>query len=141
MFAGLPGVGLGGLFYVLLVCWMPVRELWRLARGRSSLARWAFVGGQVGLVAGIVAALWAEAWTIRWLIEGVETAAGQGGALATVAGRHLPPALAWTPFVLLLLLVGGVHLARLVVRRHTAPAGRQTPPAAIRRLGEVVAAP
>ena len=38
--AGLPGTGLGGLFYLLLAFWMPFAELPRTLRGRSSRARW-----------------------------------------------------------------------------------------------------
>ena len=142
MFAGLPGTGLGGLFYALLVCWMPFRELWLLARGRSSHGRWALVACQVGLVLGIVAALWAEAWAIKWLVESAGLAAniagGRGAAFA--AGQHLPPALAWTPFVVLMLLVGGLHLARLIVRHHhrATPANRQPPLASTNRPREVV---
>ncbi len=53
--AGLPGTGLGGLFYILLAIWMPVAELHRTLRGRSSLARWRQVGTQFALACGIVA--------------------------------------------------------------------------------------
>ena len=28
MNVGLPGTGVGGVFYVLLVAWLPARELW-----------------------------------------------------------------------------------------------------------------
>ena len=149
MFAGLPGTGLGALFYALLVCWMPFRELWLLARGRSSHGRWALVARQVGLVLGIVAALWAEAWAIKSLVGSAglaaDVASGSAGfaadvasrsaaAFAVAAGQHLPPALAWTPFVVLMLLVGGLHLARLIVRHHhrATPANRQPPLASMR---------
>ena len=40
MFAGLPGIGVGTLFYVLTALWMPVHELARVFRGTSSAARW-----------------------------------------------------------------------------------------------------
>jgi hypothetical protein len=160
MFAGLPGTGPGALFYALLVCWMPFRELWLLARGRSSHGRWALVARQVGLVLGIVAALWAEAWAIKSLVGSAglaaDVASGSAGfaadvasrsaglaadvasrsaaAFAVAAGQHLPPALAWTPFVVLMLLVGGLHLARLIVRHHhrATPANRQPPLASMR---------
>lgn len=62
MTAGLPGSGLGGLFYVLLVTLMPVRELYLTARGQSSLARWRTVAVHVGLTAGIVSALAGFSW-------------------------------------------------------------------------------
>lgn len=40
MSAGLPGLGLGGLFFILSALAAPFPELWRTARGRSSLAAW-----------------------------------------------------------------------------------------------------
>jgi len=40
MFAGLPGIGVGTLFYVLAALFMPVHELARVFRGTSSAARW-----------------------------------------------------------------------------------------------------
>lgn len=40
MSAGLPGLGLGGLFFILSALAAPFPELWRTARGRSSRAAW-----------------------------------------------------------------------------------------------------
>jgi ABC-type spermidine/putrescine transport system permease subunit I len=40
MFAGLPGIGVGTLFYVLIALCMPVVELVKVVQGTSSLARW-----------------------------------------------------------------------------------------------------
>ena len=36
MFAGLPGIGVGTLFYVLTALWMPIPECVRLIKGTSS---------------------------------------------------------------------------------------------------------
>jgi len=55
--AGLPGTGLGGLFYVLLALWMPVAELRATLRGRSSRDRWRQVAAQFVLACGIVVAV------------------------------------------------------------------------------------
>ncbi|GAB3259751.1 hypothetical protein [Nocardioides dilutus] len=55
--AGLPGTGLGGLFYIVLAFWMPLAELPRTLRGRSSVARWRRIGAQVALAGGIVASV------------------------------------------------------------------------------------
>lgn len=55
--AGLPGTGLGGLFYLLLALWMPVAELHRTLQGRSSPARWRRVGVQFAMACGIIAVL------------------------------------------------------------------------------------
>jgi hypothetical protein len=65
MTAGLPGAGIGGLFYFCLVFLMPVRELYLTARGRSSLARWKAVLFQCTIVFGIFASLWGEAWCLK----------------------------------------------------------------------------
>jgi hypothetical protein len=60
MFAGLPGIGVGTLFYVLIALCMPVVELANVVRGTSSLARWRRILRQwfhaVSIVASIMVA-------------------------------------------------------------------------------------
>jgi hypothetical protein len=46
MFAGLPGIGVGTLFYVLIALCMPLVELVNVARGTSSIERWRRIGRQ-----------------------------------------------------------------------------------------------
>jgi hypothetical protein len=60
MSAGLPGFGLGGLFFVICALLAPGVELVRTARGRSSLAAWGRTGRQFALAATMVAVF--EAW-------------------------------------------------------------------------------
>jgi|ERR1035437_3350920 hypothetical protein len=62
MTVGLPGTGLGGFYYILLVAVMPAREAYLTARGRSSVARWKTVGYHLAMVGGILAALAAFVW-------------------------------------------------------------------------------
>ena len=57
MSAGLPGLGLGGLFFVLSALLAPLVELIRTARGRSSVAAWRSVGRQFALALTMVAAV------------------------------------------------------------------------------------
>ena len=64
MTVGLPGAGIGGLFYLLTAFLMPVRELGLTLRGRSSVKRWRGVVLQVGLAAGIIGGLWVTAWSL-----------------------------------------------------------------------------
>jgi len=83
MTAGLPGTGIGGLYYLVLVILMPVREAYLTARGRSSRARWRIVGQHVALGGGIVGALFALGWMIHSLL---------GALLGTAFGpatRHM----------------------------------------------------
>ncbi len=44
MTAGLPGTGVSGFFYFILVGFMPFLELYQMTRGKSSLARWRVIG-------------------------------------------------------------------------------------------------
>ena len=65
MTAGLPGVGLGGLFYCCLVLWMPIRELYLVCHGRSTWARWKTISFFWLILGAIFAALWSEAWLLQ----------------------------------------------------------------------------
>jgi hypothetical protein len=98
MTAGLPGTGIGGVFYLLLAVLMPFRELVRLLRGKSSRQRWAVIAAQWGYVAAIGLTMWLEMWGLEtlakwgqrkgWLAEnagGTQGVWGNGAAWAAVA--------------------------------------------------------
>ena len=57
MSAGLPGLGLGGLFFILSALVAPLFELERTARGRSSAAAWRTVGRQFAQAVLMVVAI------------------------------------------------------------------------------------
>lgn len=119
MTAGLPGSGIGGLYYLLLAAWMPVRETWLTFQGRSSRARWAEVLRHVALAASAVGALVLAAWTIElaalaashwgWIGQTeLHAALGAGGVWSRVAA-------AASLGVLATLVAGGAVL-RWIVR-------------------------
>ena len=83
MTAGLPGAGIGGLFYFCLVLLMPLREIYLTALGRSSLSRWKMVVFQYAMLAGILIALWTEAWMIKGTLEYLKTIDGWFGEWIT----------------------------------------------------------
>lgn len=135
MKVGLPGIGIGGVFYILLVLWMPVRELWLLAHGRSSRQRWRRIAVQNALAAMIVAALWGEWWMLAELpglvaallatdliimplppLDGLPAEAEAWLAADTIALEHMAPAVVATPFVIIAVLCAGVRLLHLFVR-------------------------
>ena len=58
MTAGIPGAGIGGLFYLGSTILLPLRNLVRRLRGRASTARWREQAFMVLLTAGILGALW-----------------------------------------------------------------------------------
>ena len=68
MTAGLPGVGIGGIFYLVSALIMPVRSLIAVARGRANEAHWSMALRQASLAAGILAALWVTGWALGWII-------------------------------------------------------------------------
>jgi hypothetical protein len=58
MNAGLPGTGIGGVFYLLCALIMPFIELINLLRGRSSLERWQFIFKQLLMGGGMIGGMW-----------------------------------------------------------------------------------
>lgn len=65
MNVGLPGTGLGGLFYLLTALLMPLVELIQTLRGRTAWRRWLIAVQQAGLASGILAGLWATGFVMR----------------------------------------------------------------------------
>ena len=68
MTAGIPGAGIGGLFYLGATILLPVRSLWRRVRRRQdSVTRMQLVHSLL-LAAGIIAALWLSGWLLTLVI-------------------------------------------------------------------------
>jgi hypothetical protein len=102
---GLPGAGIGGLFYILSALWMPVCELWRL--------RWPLVAKQFAIAVGIVAVMSGVFWALDAVIMFDQVAAHAAGkAHAIWSWSVRASALAVTSSVLGTVL-GAVHLMRL----------------------------
>ncbi|MDO8302731.1 MAG: hypothetical protein Q7T18_05790 [Sedimentisphaerales bacterium] len=127
MVAGLPGTGIGGLFYLLLALYMPVCEFFKTLQGKTSLKRWGFITLQLLFVAGILAVIWAEVWLLNqgllWLrqnyhmnlqpVDGRFTF-GQTGSIAFTS--------AMASFISLTFLLAVVCVLRVVISRPKKPA-------------------
>lgn len=119
MIAGLPRTGIGGIFYVLLVFWMPVEAGHRAASGQGRRPAWRLVAYQTMLVWGIIGALAAEAWVLKQVLPHVvEMVPGRlagrgadGERFERTVGIVLP-ALAITPFVTLASIYGLLQVLR-----------------------------
>jgi hypothetical protein len=129
MNAGLPGTGIGGLFYIAGALWMPVHALWRRATGRPGCAPWSAVLRQGGIAWGIVLALGVTGWGLGWL--------GSFAAVAPelVSGRAImmpqfSSAVRWATVIgstgVLVMVISVVQLLRLTVSR---PPPRRAQPA------------
>lgn len=123
MFAGLPGIGVGTLFYVLMALWMPIRELGHVLRGTSSLAAWRLILVQLCYAAGIVVTVMFAENVLLWLladhsrINPLSPATWVHAELGARAGGSIFAA----PITASLLLLAGVLLfveaLRLIYRR------------------------
>ena len=69
MTAGLPGTGIGGVFYLLSALLMPLFELVNTLRGQSSWGRWAMVFRQLAMAFGIIAGMWMLGILLGLLLE------------------------------------------------------------------------
>ena len=83
---GLPGTGIGALFYILLVLAMPIRELW-VRCARPHLRRpWGYIARQIGMAIGMLSVFWVEMHLITSSLQRAglrpATAAAAAGAPA-----------------------------------------------------------
>ena len=128
MTVGLPGVGIGGIFYLASALLMPLRELGRALRRDSGERRWGVVIRQSAIAVGILAALWGTGWLLgRLLLQTPHISSsltGHGGAGANILRVS---ALALSLGTLSLVLVA-TQIARFVLhRRGGIPQQKLTP--------------
>src|SRR4051794_15301193 len=112
MSAGLPGLGLGGLFFIFSALLAPFPELWRTLRGRSDLAAWRSIGRQLVQALAMVAAI---DLTLR-LTYVVLTATGVGDPPAADDATVLPLNLIGITTGLLVIVLCGAKMAELALR-------------------------
>ena len=133
MFAGLPGIGVGTLFYVVAALWMPLRELPRLLTGKSSLARWRVIGLQFCFALSIIASVALADRVLLWLLaDASPTAINPAGLINEEFAARAPQSIFAAPIAASLLLLAVVlvatELMRLVtlVRSRTRRSNKQT---------------
>jgi hypothetical protein len=111
MFAGLPGIGVGTLFYVLIAIWMPIREIAVVMRGESSWARWRLIGTQLVFACGIMASVaFADRLLLGMLGGGRSRGVGPARWLNDQLGAHAPQSILAAPIVASLILLGMILL-------------------------------
>ncbi len=116
MSAGLPGLGLGGLFFIFSALLAPFFELGKMLRGRSSVGAWQLVGRQFAQAVAMIVAI---DLTIRLIYLGLSTT-GLGDAPRADTGTVLPLTLIGITSVLLVAVVGMAKMAELGIRIRTA---------------------
>lgn len=126
MSVGLPGTGIGGLFYLLCAFWMPFRELARAVQGGRRAGRGRVMAAQFGIGVAMAAGIWASGWVIGLLFVAVEgsgpgsAGVGAGALSRAVAGGEVPHAIRVITVLgtlgLLAVVLGAVEVARFLVR-------------------------
>jgi tetratricopeptide (TPR) repeat protein len=120
MTAGIPGAGIGGLFYLANAFWMPFREIRRALHGRSSRASRQMVRKHVTLASGILTSMWVAAWMLTRVLTSAPTAVlhSQSG-IRSSARESLPRLLSYSALLMsgitLVLILGAVQILRLVI--------------------------
>ena len=69
MIAGVPGVGISGIFYLVCAISMPFIDIIKTLRGRSSLRRWRVVMRQFNIVCGIIVGSWVTGLLIMFIVK------------------------------------------------------------------------
>jgi hypothetical protein len=107
---GMPGTGIGGLFYVLSALWMPICEVWRRSRGKTSV-RWFLIAKQFAIAVGVVAVMSGVFWALDSAL--ILYHATQHSADQIDAARTLRISAMLMAVGVLVSLLSVVHLARL----------------------------
>jgi hypothetical protein len=113
---GLPGTGIGGLFYILSALWMPICEVWRRWQGDAT-RRWPLVARQFVIAVGVVAAMTGVFWALDTVFMLKQVAAHDAGKGQVIWSLRVS-ALLVTSGVLVAVL-SAVHLVRLCLRLRT----------------------
>jgi hypothetical protein len=112
MSAGLPGLGLGGLFFILTALIAPAIELVRTAQGRSSAEAWRSAGRQFGIAVVMIIAV---ELTLRGALLAMSLAGGGEGA-SDRGLTVLPMVPLGITMALLAMVLAGVKALELCLR-------------------------
>ena len=127
MSVGLPGSGIGGVFYLLSAMWMPVHSAQRSVRGKR--AHWRMMARQTLLATLIIGALWGTGYVIDLTLTAAATSDSLRAAVGKDAGADLPSIFRAASFIMtfgtLAFVLLTVQVLRLVVPRRVAV---QAPP-------------
>ena len=113
---GLPGTGIGGLFYILSALWMPICELWRRWQGDATRP-WPLVGRQFAIAVGAVAAMAGVFWALDTVFMLNQVAAHAAGKIHVMWSLRVSALLVTSG--VLATVISAVHLVRLCLRLRT----------------------
>ena len=122
MFAGLPGIGVGTLFYVLMAFWMPVREIPRVIQGTSTVETWKMILRQMFYAVGIIVTVMFAERVMLWVLgQSNVHPLSPSSWLYTELGHRANGSILAAPImasvILLVGVIGTVEVLRIVMKR------------------------
>jgi hypothetical protein len=127
MTPGVPGAGIGGLFYLASTVLLPFRSLVRRLRGQPDSLRAREAMYSLAIASSVVAGLWLTGWVLALLVpdeilRSVTTSAHGPARIRTV----LPVATFATAVGTLLMVLLAVEIARFAEARRITPGAPPT---------------
>ena len=116
MAAGIPGIGIGGLFYMLHALLLPLKGAWRAVNGKS--VDWRVLMKQAAIATGVLLGIAVAAWGLSvW--RPLEVRGSPGGAAGGPAGtmRFLGTVAIFMSAITLVFVLLSVQVARLLSRK------------------------
>jgi len=116
MTAGLPGAGIGGLFYLASSILLPVRSLWRRLRGRPDAVPLRQQLHSALIAFGIIGGLWVAGWVLAFIVphDMLPQNAFSGRGATSSANTVIPLATFLVAVGTLVLVLLMVEMARLL---------------------------
>lgn len=130
MSVGLPGSGIGGLFYVVAALSMPLRQCYAAMRGDGQRGSWSLVLRQTAIALGVLAGIWVAGWALGELLgrlSAVAVVAGPSPGPGHRTGSVLKLASLLLASITLVAVLGLVELASALQRRRRPTGGRSSP--------------
>ena len=131
MIAGLPGAGIGGLFYLASTLLLPARSLLRRLRGEPDAVTWRHQAHNLGVAAGIIGGLWMTGRLLGLVLPDellarpcVEAGPHFGASRSAIPLATLAMAVGTLAFVLVAVEVAHHLHAATIKRRRAARAAR-----------------
>lgn len=122
MFAGLPGIGVGTLFYILMSLWMPFRELPRVINGTSTWSNWKLILRQIFYSTGIVITVMFAERVMLYVMGATQVkpfspASWLHGELGQRASGSILAAPIMASVIVLVGVISSVEVMRIIMKR------------------------
>ena len=114
MTVGLPGAGIGGLFYLASTLLLPVRSIVRRLRGRPDAVSWRGQAHLVLMALAIVGSLWLAGWLLAFVVPDHMLASSSVATTASVSRTVIPLATFGIGVATLAMVLIAVEIAHYV---------------------------